>query len=125
MSNSYFTLKKLGGSKFKNPKSSLQKMTNLLKSTSEPGRFQFQILKGEKASVFHIEVEGKSSKLYDEKTDRPTFEIITSEETWLEIAGGKLSPLKAFVQNKMRVRGNVEAGQRFLLQFAGPGKTSK
>jgi len=125
MSTSYFTLKKLGGSKFKNPKSSLQKMSKLLRSADEPGRFQFQFLKGEKASVFHIEVEGKSNKLYDEKTDRPTFEIITSEETWLEIAGGKLSPLKAFMQNRMRVRGNVEAGQRFLKQFAGPEKTSK
>jgi len=125
MENSYFTLKKLGGSKYKNPKSALQKMTRLLKSTDEPGRFQFQIVKGEKVSVFHIAMEGKSGKLYDKKTDHPTFEIITNEETWLSIASGSLSPLKAFLQDKMRVRGNVESGQRFLKQFAGSEKTSK
>ena len=125
MSTSFFTLKKLGGSKFKNPRSALQKMTALLRSTDENGRFQFQIIKGQKTSVFHIEVDGKAGKLYDEKTDRPTFEMITNEETWLEIASGKLSPLKAFMLDKIRVRGDVEAGQRFLKQFAGPEKTSK
>lgn len=125
MSTSYFTLKKLGGSKYKTPGSSLQKMTALLKSTNENGSFQFQIAKGKKNSVFHIEVKGKTAKLYNEKTDHPTFEMITGEETWLEMVSGKLSPLKAFLLNKIRVRGDVEAGQRFLKQFAGPEKNSK
>ena len=118
MAESYFTLKKLAGSKHKSPKTAFQKMAKLIRSSQEPGRFQFQIVKGGKASFFHIAVEGKQRQLFDTKTDRPTFELITSEETWLQIVNGKLSPLKAFLQNQMRVRGDIEAGQNFLKQFA-------
>jgi len=127
MSNNFFTLKKLTGSKQKDLRSTFQKMAEMLKSTDVPGKFQFQIFKGEEAAFFHIDVSKKSVKLNAKKVQKPDFEIITNDETWLEIATGTLSPLRAFLQNKIRVRGDVGIGERFLKQFSGSGskETSK
>ena len=119
MLNNCFTLKGLIDSKRKDTGSTFKKMAEMLKATDVPGKFQFQILKGEEPSFFHIEAGKKSAKLKASRAEKADFEIITSEETWLEIASGSLAPLRAFLQNKMRIRGNVEIGQRFLKQFSG------
>ena len=42
------------------------------------------------------------------------FEISVSAETWFQLANGEISPLEAFVQGKMRVRGNVNIARRII-----------
>jgi len=123
MITNFFTLKKLTGSKQKDVESTFQKMVDILKSTDVHGKFQFQILQGEEPAFFLFDATKKSAKLNMKKVAKPDFEIITSKETWLEIASGTLSPIRAFLQNKMRVRGDVEIGERFLKQFSGSSES--
>jgi putative sterol carrier protein len=40
--------------------------------------------------------------------ERPSLEIITDARTWTEIATGRIAPLEAFGQGKVRVRGDIE-----------------
>lgn len=60
--------------------------------------------------------DGKAAQGPSEQAD---VEIITRAETWWEIAEGRLSPLKAFVSGRLRVRGNIELAKRiFLIDLA-------
>ena len=118
MVSNYFTLKGLTDASVSDAHSTFKKMTALLNSPEVKGKFQFQILKGETVTFFHIDAGKNTAKLNARKADVADFEIITSEETWLTIASGTLSPLRAFLENKMRIRGNIEIGERFLQQFS-------
>ena len=51
-----------------------------------------------KAPVKKAPARKTAAKLNLKKADKPDFEIITTEETWLQIANGVLSPLRAFLQ---------------------------
>jgi len=44
----------------------------------------------------------------------PDLEVITTEATWLQIADAELSPVEAFGQGRMRIRGNARMGVQIL-----------
>lgn len=125
MQSNYFTLKKLTGPQQNTAESTFKKMEAALQSGEIAGKFQFQILKGDEPSFFYFDARKTGAKLNLKKADKPDFEIITTEETWLQIANGVLSPLRAFLENKMRVRGKVELGEMFLKQFSKSENTKK
>lgn len=125
--NSYVTLRKLTEptEKEREPTdreldATFQRMAELLEGADEEVRVQFQIFSGEKQLLWYLEPVEQVYQVRAERVDHPEFEIITKSETWWQIAQGSLSPLRAFIQGKMRVRGNIELGKRLLKQLASP-----
>jgi putative sterol carrier protein len=93
-------------------------MAESLTGSEEDARIQFRILEGTQELSWHLDLTSKGCQVRAERIFRPDFEIITKAETWKQIALGSLSPLRAFIQGKMRVRGNIELGKRFLQRLA-------
>jgi putative sterol carrier protein len=116
--NSYFTLRSLTGPTERDLGSTFQRMAELLGGSDERARIQFRILNGARQLCWCLELAQQVCQVRTEIIDHPDFEIITKAETWWQIAGGSLSPLRAFTQGKMRVRGNIELGKRLLQRLA-------
>jgi putative sterol carrier protein len=116
--NTYFTLRRLTGPTERDLGTTFQRMAELLEGSEESARVQFRILSGEKQLCWCLELAQKACQLRAERIDHPDFEIIAKAETWWQIADGSLSPLRAFTQGKMRVRGNIELGERVLMRLA-------
>jgi putative sterol carrier protein len=116
MVDAYFSLHKLTGPTQKSLGETFHRMAELLHANAadESGRLQFRILDGEKQSVWTLASVRKRWQVGEEEMEKPDFEIITDAETWWQVADGKLSPFRAFLQGKMRVLGNIELGKRVL-----------
>src|SRR5260221_4603107 len=93
-------------------------MAGLLGKPKEPGLVQFHLLDNGKHLYWCLELDQNESRVRAEQVDHPKFELITQVATWRQIAEGSLSPLEAFLQGEMRVRGDVEFGRRLLKQLA-------
>ncbi len=55
------------------------------------------------------------------KADDPALEIVATGETYRRMADGSYSPLEAFLDGKMRVRGDVDLGKRLVRKLSQPG----
>jgi putative sterol carrier protein len=118
--NAYFTLRKLTGPSGNDVSTTFNRMAELLKGTEDEGKFQFQITTDDKPSYYVVEVNKKTSLVKTVKNDKPDFEIITDADTWWQIADGALSPLRAFLEHKIRVRGNLPLGKKILMSLSSP-----
>ena len=124
MINSYFTLRRLTESTERDLDKTFQRMIELLEDSEESARIQFQIIRDTQPLCWCLELERRSCRVTREKIEHADFEIITKAKTWWQIAEGSLAPLRAFTQGKMRVRGNIELGQRVLKQLASSKDSS-
>src|SRR5215470_12584413 len=120
MVDAYFSLHKLTGPTRKSLGETFHRMAELLHehAADESGHLQFRILSGETESVWTLAAVRKRWQVGEEEMEKPDFEIITDPETWWEIADGRLSPLRAFLQGRMRVLGNFELGKRVLARIS-------
>jgi putative sterol carrier protein len=71
----------------------------------------------EGSSVSSVAIGTKSKR--SAKAAKPTVEVITTPEIWKEIASGRLAPHDAFLEGRMRVRGDVRVAQRMVKHLAG------
>jgi len=102
-----------------------QRLAELVRGSDTTGALRCTILEGEKSRSWTLELRGRDCRLQREATTMPDVEIITQRTTWWEIAEGRLSPLDAFIQGRMRILGNTELGSRLLGHVAeGDGATS-
>jgi hypothetical protein len=71
-----------------------------------------------KEAVFSVRIGGGKTPP-STRVAKPSVELITTAETWAEMAGARLSPLEAFLRGQMRVRGDVELAQNMMKHVAG------
>jgi putative sterol carrier protein len=116
--NAYFTFRPLTGHSGKDLGATFKHMGELIKGAEGSGKLQFQIVSDDQPSYWVIDVSNKNAHAKEGKVDKPDFEIITTAETWGLIAAGSLSPLRAFVDRKIRVRGNLSLGKDLLMRIA-------
>ena len=101
-------------------------MAELLQGFNERARIQLRIISGEKQLCWYLDLSENACQLHVKETDRPDFEIIAKEEFWWQIAEGSLAPLRAFFENKMRMRGDIRLGERILMRLAAQkGRSEK
>ena len=93
-------------------------MAKSLQDSGEKGSIQFRILRDDEHLYWCIELGSKANKVKTIKVEQPTLEIVTRADTWWQIAKSSLSPLDAFLQGKMRIRGDVDLGKRLLRRLA-------
>jgi hypothetical protein len=94
-----------------------------LRNSGKTATVQCTILVGDAPRRWTLDLLGSDSRLQREPVQRPDLEIITRDTTWWEIAEGRLSPLEAFRQGRLRILGDTELGSH-LLELAGDGGTA-
>ncbi|HVI43745.1 MAG TPA: SCP2 sterol-binding domain-containing protein [Chitinophaga sp.] len=117
MTNAYFTLQNLTGPTSKDISTTFQRMSELIRDDGEPGQLLVQILDGPESSHWTITISQDGTRLTTEKNEHADFEIITTADTWWQIATGTLSPLKAFLQGDLRITGDYQWGKKILQQL--------
>ena len=80
-------------------------------SQKQPVSLGFHII-GVAARYWRLQIGPQGPKVSEEAPDdantpRPDIEVITSEQTWRNIAEGTLSPMSAMIAGQLRFRGDV------------------
>jgi putative sterol carrier protein len=86
---------------------SFKKMAELLNRGRTTSIVQITLINGGTAQMWCLTLSRSGCEVSNKVTDRPHLELITDNKTWSHLAAGKLSPLKAFGQGKLRVRGDI------------------
>ncbi len=95
------------------------RLAELLADAGEQGTVQLNVREGEAEHVYSFELGQKQAVNRAVAGPRPpTLQIVTAAETWWPIAEGRLSPLEAFAQGKLRVRGDTALGTRLVRKLA-------
>lgn len=120
---SYVLLQKLTKPTELELETTFRRVAEILSKTrnGKPLKLQFSILddKTEEPTLWSVAISKGGGAAAKGPAERPDVEIITSAETWWQIAEGRLSPLEAFVKGRLRVRGNIERAKRvFLIDLA-------
>ena len=114
----YVTLQRLSAPTTSDLGKTFDRAAEILTRSKEEATIQFRLV-GETPTCWTISLGGKGAKaVADKPVTKPDFEIITSTETWAQIADGALAPLRAFTQGKMRVRGDIELGEKLLKRLS-------
>lgn len=120
----YVTVRSLLGRKKADVGETFERLAELLKQSKETGSIQFRVVDKDQPRYWNLRLDAQGCTVHFDRVNKPDLEIITQVETWLQIAGGKLSPLIAFARRKIRIRGDEKLGKRLLKQLASSeGKT--
>jgi DNA-binding HxlR family transcriptional regulator/putative sterol carrier protein len=76
----------------------------------------YQYLVGD--SAFHFAVEDGSIELHDGRAEEPAVTLTTDEETWADMASGKITTASAAASGALTVAGDPEAAKRLRKIFA-------
>jgi DNA-binding HxlR family transcriptional regulator/putative sterol carrier protein len=71
-------------------------------------------------SAFHFTVDNGSIQLHDGRAQDPAVTWTTDEETWMDIASGKITASSAAAAGALTVAGDAEAAKRLRKIFARP-----
>jgi hypothetical protein len=117
----FAVLKDLTNSGQSTPAETLHRLGELLEPSKVHGTVHLQLLEGGAVSdvpahtvTFGV-AKGKSTP---KAVLKRTVKIITTPETWAEIASGRMAPHDAFLSGRMRVRGNVALAQTLIRHVA-------
>lgn len=99
-------------------KASWSRLAAHLDRTPDRGVVQFRVVEGVRPQVASLYLGVKTRVVEGQAEAAPDLEIVTRGDTWREIAGGKLSPVDAFLMGRLRVRGDYELGKRLLRQLS-------
>ena len=101
---------------------SFKRMSERLRRSGVRGRLLFRIV-GAKPGHWLLDLSRGEFAASKSRAEAADFELLTQQDTWNAIVSGKLSPAEAFLQGKMRVRGDIGLGKRALERLARPGGT--
>jgi hypothetical protein len=73
---------------------------------------------GKETACVRLTLDLGTATTSSEPMDDPDLELITTPDTWWEIATGKLAPHDAFLGGRMRVRGDTDLAQDMLREVA-------
>lgn len=75
--------------------------------------------KNAKVRRWHLGLTPKTCTVSEDDAGRADLEVLTTTDVWTAIAGGRLSPLAAFGQGKLRVRGDIGLARLFARRVHG------
>lgn len=92
---------------------SFKRIAKALDKSKRRGAIQFTINNGRQTRQWCLTMTPDGCHEAQRPAQSPDLEILTDSETWATIAEGKVTPLEAFGQGKVRVRGDVELARHF------------
>jgi len=96
-----------------------EEMARILQKCHLNSKLQFRIKDGDQVKHYNLVIAKGEAKVESEQSKNPDFEVLTSAETWWDIASGTLAPLEALGKGLLRFRGDTRIGLRILKHLAG------
>ena len=98
-------------------------MASLLKTAGFEIAIGFHIHDKQTVHRYSLHATSKKTTVNQGGNPKTDLEVITTAETWREIARGAMSPLDAFGDGKLRLRGDTGLGAKAMKHLAGtPGR---
>lgn len=83
---------------------------------------QFRVVEGDESRTWVVSPGEGGSRAASAEVRRPDLELIASEETFDRIGRGDFSPVDAFREGNMRIRGDHDLAKRILDDLAAPSE---
>lgn len=101
-------------------KEAMGKLAKEMQGLPGKGQLRLTCLAGDQWTSWTVSHQQKKATLQSSsrKSGKPTLEVITRLETARAMLAGELSPLSAFLQNRVRIRGDVDYGRLVLRHLA-------
>lgn len=87
---------------------SFAKMAKLVGIIPRPVSIQFEIHRKQKPAHWCLQCSSKHTEVSKVRQEKPTLEIITTEQSYKRIAMGEQSLFQAYLDGNLRVRGDIE-----------------
>jgi putative sterol carrier protein len=91
---------------------SMESGARLLKRGKDVGRLEVRLVGKSGSRAFTFDVLGGECRVTQGTSDERDLEIVVSDETWVEIANGDLSPVDAYLTGRMEVTGDLDFAKR-------------
>src|SRR5688572_27592698 len=114
-------LRPLIHSKAASPQDAMATLAHALHGLPGKGRLRITSLGGKHSTswtVSHLNRKASVERAGARKPAAATCEVLASDETLRAILAGELSPLEAFLQDRLRVRGDVDYARVVLRHLA-------
>jgi putative sterol carrier protein len=114
-------LKPLVSGRGRDVEASLSKLSQSLGSFEKPLHVHVQLIDGDETE--HWEIAAGSKKGSAKKQKKPRIaevHVVLRKDTWLQIAGGRISPYDALFKGKLRIGGNVELAKQLVRHLSDP-----
>jgi len=120
-------LRPLIHSKAASPQDAMATLARAMHGLPGKGRLRITSLGGKHSTswtVNHLNRKASVERAGARKSTAATCEVLASDETLRAILAGELSPLEAFVQDRLRIRGDVEYARVVLRHLASSSDAS-
>jgi putative sterol carrier protein len=94
----------------------MQKLFNPSATANLNKTIQWNI-NGEQAGSWAIKIENQTCQLIKGSADKADLTLSMSDQTWLDIAEGRLDAMKAFLSGKVKTAGDVMLATRLSQVF--------
>jgi putative sterol carrier protein len=91
---------------------SMEAGARLLKRGKDVGRLEVRLIGKRGSNSYTFDVLGGECRMSKGSPAESDFEVVVSEETWVEIANGDLSPVDAYLTGRMELSGDLEFAKR-------------
>jgi hypothetical protein len=121
----YARIRRLTEQRSENIDQTFLRLAELLRDTGRVAILRCTILVADGRQHWTFDLQGRECRLHSDVSKVPDLELISREATFWEIADGRLSPLEAFTQGRLRILGDTELASHLLRHVAeGGGATS-
>ncbi len=113
-------------SKSSEPQEAMGALVKAMHGLPGKGRLRITCVADGQSTSWTVHHQRKKAVLERARSGTPTLEVITNDETARAILAGRLSPLEAFIQNRLRIRGDVQYARLLLRRLAvRPGMSTE
>jgi putative sterol carrier protein len=70
-------------------------------------------LSGEEAGQWHVVIKDQTCKVVESAHENPTMTLAADSQDYKDIVTGRLAPMKAFMDGKVKLQGNLNLAMKF------------
>lgn len=121
--SSYALVRSLTDGQAGDPEATVRRFAETMAGAGESGTVRLSVgdpEEGGQRRAWMVSLDKGGVEDGTDRSRRSDLELVTALETGQRMAEGSYSPVQAFLDGKLRVRGDVSLGRRILRHLAGP-----